>query len=199
VNGSFTSVIRVTGEEAPRPMFDPALLHRLEEQESKVPLPPGVTPSTPGQGLRLRPLEAADHTRGFLELLGQLTTVGEVSAEAWEQRFAAMEAAAGTYFVLVVEDLAEERVVGAATLVAEKKFIHGCGQVGRVEDVVVSDQHRGRQLGKLLVASCALLAARVGCYKVTLNCADPMVKFYTSLGFACEQGNANYMCVRLAH
>ena len=129
--------------------------------------------------------------------------MGEVSAEAWEQRFAAMEAAAGTYFVLVVEDLAEERVVGAATLVAEKKFIHGCGQVthvmvlmvlmvavmvvvvvlmmvvlmvtvtvtmtvqvGRVEDVVVSDQHRGRQLGKLLVASCALLATRVGCYKV---------------------------------
>lgn len=36
MNGSFTSVIRVTGEEAPRPMFDPALLHRLEEQESKV-------------------------------------------------------------------------------------------------------------------------------------------------------------------
>jgi hypothetical protein len=29
-------------------------------------------------------------------------------------------------------------VVGAATLLVEKKFIHECGQVGRVEDVVVS-------------------------------------------------------------
>ena len=29
-------------------------------------------------------------------------------------------------------------MVGAATLVVEKKFIHECGQVGRVEDVVVS-------------------------------------------------------------
>ena len=39
-------------------------------------------------------------------------------------------------------------------------------QVGRVEDVVVSDRHRGKQLGKLLVTSCALLANRIGCYKV---------------------------------
>jgi hypothetical protein len=30
------------------------------------------------------------------------------------------------------------KVVGAATLLVEKKFIHECGQVGRVEDVVVS-------------------------------------------------------------
>jgi hypothetical protein len=30
------------------------------------------------------------------------------------------------------------QVIGAATLMVEKKFIHECGQVGRVEDVVVS-------------------------------------------------------------
>lgn len=29
-------------------------------------------------------------------------------------------------------------MIGAATLVVERKFIHGCGRVGRVEDVVVS-------------------------------------------------------------
>ena len=34
-------------------------------------------------------------------------------------------------------------------------------------------------------------------FKVTLNCADKMVKFYNSLGYSCEQGNANYMCIRL--
>ena len=56
--------------------------------------------------------------------------------------------------------------MGAATLVREKKFIHSCGAVGRVEDVVVSDQYRGRQLGKLLVNTVTRLAVSTGCYKV---------------------------------
>ena len=30
------------------------------------------------------------------------------------------------------------KIIGASTLVVEKKFIHECGKVGRVEDVVVS-------------------------------------------------------------
>ena len=40
-----------------------------------------------------------------------------------------MKAASGSYYVLVVEEEGEGRVVGAATLVLERKFIHNCGQV----------------------------------------------------------------------
>ena len=64
------------------------------------------------------------------------------------------------------------QVVGAATLVVEQKFIHGCSQVGRVEDVVVSDKYRGRQLGKLMVSVAIIMARKLDCYKVTLNCTD---------------------------
>ena len=56
---------------------------------------------------------------------------------------------------------------------------------------------RGRQLGKLLLATLTLLARKQGCYKVTLNCADPMVKFYNGFGFRCEEGDANFMALRL--
>ena len=38
-----------------------------------------------------------------------------------------------------------------------------------VQDVVVSSSHRGKQLGKLVVSLASVLAARLGCYKVTLN------------------------------
>ena len=98
--------------------------------------------------------------------------------------------------MLVYENLLYQ-VVGAATLVVEEKFIHGCGQVGRVEDVVVGDEYRGRQLGKFLVAVAVLLAARLRCYKVTLNCKDTMIKFYNGIGFKCEDGDANFMVIRL--
>ena len=41
----------------------------------------------PGPGLRVRSLNIDDYDRGFLELLGQLTSVGNISREAWSQRF----------------------------------------------------------------------------------------------------------------
>ena len=64
-------------------------------------------------------------------------------------------------------------------------------------DVVVSDVYRGKQLGKLVVAVTSLLATKLGCYKITLNCNDKMIKFYNKLGYKSEDGNANYMCIRV--
>ena len=48
--------------------------------------------------------------------------------QQWEDRWNQLRAASG-YFIIVVEDVAEEKVVGAATLLVERKFIHQCGQV----------------------------------------------------------------------
>merc|ERR1712032_75425 len=142
---------------------------------------PPISIEAPGEGLMMRPLSQGDFHRGFLPLLSQLTTVGEVAEEQWQQRFKRMLSMQGTYLVTVIEDTNSRQVVGSATLVVEDKFIHDCGRVGRVEDVVVSKEVRGRQ----------------SCYKVTLNCADPMVKFYNGFGFRCEEGDANFMALRL--
>ena len=132
---------------------------------------------------------------------GQLTSVGDISREQWEQRWTEMRQCPDTYYVIVIEDTTVPggRVIGAATLVRERKFIHTCGSVGRIEDVVVSDDYRGKQLGKLVVSTASLLAVKLGCYKVTLNCNDRMIKFYSSLGYKSEDGNSNYMCIRVQH
>ena len=47
------------------------------------------------------------------------------------ERFYAMKSRPGTYFVTVLEDVNTGKIVGAATLVLELKFIHGCNQVGK--------------------------------------------------------------------
>ena len=196
----------VGGEEATEDIseeldniFDPSILQDLDISNlNGVKFnPPIENCLTPGADLRLRPLQIGDFSLGFLQLLTQLTKVGDISEDQWQQRFVDMKKKVGTYYVMVVEDRKTQQVVGATTLLVEQKFIHECSQVGRVEDVVVSDKYRGRQLGKFLVAVAILLAQKLHCYKVTLNCTDSMLAFYSGLGFKCEEGDANFMVIRL--
>ena len=196
VVNSFTSMIEVNRKEEDE-LFPSHVLTDLDLSQSAATFNPPLTVSSPGEGLRVRSLCLEDYDRGFLELFGQLTSVGNISREEWEVRFKEMKECKETYYVVVIEDVTVGRVIGAATLVAEKKFIHSCGMVGRLEDVVVSDVYRGKQLGKLVVTVTSLLATKLGCYKITLNCNDQMIKFYNSLGYKSEDGNANYMCIRV--
>lgn len=55
----------------------------------------------------------------------------------------------GGYYVTVIEDTRSNKIIGAASLISEFKFIHGCGLRARLEDVVVNNTYRGKQLGKL--------------------------------------------------
>ena len=170
VNGG-TSLIQVGGEEtSSTEMFSTSLLSDLDltSSVSQARFDPPLSVTEPGEGLVLRPLCLEDYDHGYLSLLSQLTSVGEISREEWEARWHQLRDSNSTYYVIVLEDRSLARVVGAATLVRERKFIHNCGSVGRLEDVVVSDDYRGRQLGKLLVTTASLLAVKLGCYKVNI-------------------------------
>jgi glucosamine-phosphate N-acetyltransferase len=104
--------------------------------------------------------------------------------------------AKGDYYVTVIEDARKNKIIGSATLVIERKFIHGCGNRAHLEDVVVDDTYRGKQLGKLIVVTVTLLAEYLGCYKMSLECKDQLLKFYRSIGYVDEPGNSNSMTLR---
>ncbi|KAF7990968.1 hypothetical protein HCN44_000773 [Aphidius gifuensis] len=146
--------------------------------------------------LLIRPLRASDYNKGFLQLLGQLTDVGNITKEKFLDRFYHMKKAGG-FYVIVVEDVNLKKVIGASTLVVEQKFIHNCALKGRLEDVVVNKTYRGKQLGKLLVSTITQLAKHLQCYKLALDCRDELISFYESLGYKREPGNANAMNIRL--
>lgn len=69
-------------------------------------------------------------------------------------------------------------------------------QRGRLEDVVVNTEYRGKQLGKLVVMAVTQLARSLQCYKLSLDCRDRLVPFYESLNFKKEPGNGNQMNTR---
>lgn len=175
-------------------LFDNELLKKLDYGELKT--NPKLLELLENNELVLRSLNRQDFNRGYLELLKQLTSVGQVNEEQFNKQFDLMKNCLNTYYIIVIEDLKLNKIIGAATLLVEFKFIHETSLRGRIEDVVVDNDYRGRQLGKLLLETTKLLAKHVGCYKLSLDCKDNMVKYYGSLQFICEPGNSNTMIIR---
>lgn len=177
-------------------LYNASLLLDLNFSQSLAKFSPPISAAHPGESwLKVRPLQSGDFHRGFLQALSQLTAVGNVSLAQFLNRFAQMRAS-GDYYVTVIVDTRYDKIIGSATLVLEHKFIHGCSVRGRLEDVVVDDTYRGKQLGKLIVVTVSLLAQRLGCYKMSLDCKDKLIPFYKSIGYVLEPGNANTMNIR---
>lgn len=172
-------------------LYDPAVLQSLDFTACAGSYKNGVSPQHPGQGLIVRPLALGDFHKGYLELLTQLTRVGDVTQEQYEDRFNNMKACPDTYYIVVIEDTTTGEIIGSGSLIKEQKFIHSASSRARVEDVVVSDQYRGKQLGKVLLDILIVLSKHLGCYKVSLECRDPVVQFYSQFGFATTKGQNN--------
>jgi glucosamine-phosphate N-acetyltransferase len=148
-----------------------------------------------GDNLILRPLKRSDYSKNYIGLLSQLTLVGDVSKEQFEKRFDAMRSCFNSYYILVVEDLSKHTICATITHVYEQKFLRNIGARGRIEDVVVDEKYRGKKLSKLLLDVAVQLSKLLGCYKISLECKDHLLKLYQQFGFSLEE-NQNYLCQR---
>jgi len=132
----------------------------------------------------LRNLDREDYEKGFLKILSQLTTVGNVSKEEFDQRLNDIQSAKPPFYkIFVLEDVKKGIIIGAATLLLELKFVHACGKVGHIEDVVVDKTYRGLNLGLILVKHLMDIAKEEKCYKIHLDCSEANVPFYEKCGF----------------
>ncbi|XP_061167885.1 glucosamine 6-phosphate N-acetyltransferase-like isoform X2 [Saccostrea echinata] len=170
-------------------LFDPQILHDLESEDQKsASYNPNINLTDLGEGFRIRPLCISDYDKGYLSLLKQLTEVGDISKEQFEERFNLMKSQSNLYYTVVIEDTVTHQVVGSATLIKQLKFVLQCGIKSRIEDVVVHSSYQGKQLDKLLFDVLTLLSKKLGCYKVSVECHERMVPFYSKLGFIKEKG-----------
>ncbi|KAI0599532.1 glucosamine 6-phosphate N-acetyltransferase [Biscogniauxia sp. FL1348] len=142
---------------------------------------PEVAAALP-KGYVARSLRPADYDTGFLDCLRVLTTVGEISKEAFDEQFQWMSTQK-TYYVLVIEDTASGKVVATGNLLVERKFIHSLGLVGHIEDIAVAKDQQGKKLGLRLIQALDFIAEKIGCYKTILDCSEANEGFYLKCGF----------------
>lgn len=132
--------------------------------------------------MNIRQLQLDDFQKGYLDLLSNLTQVGEGD---FLKRFSEIDKLYPYLQIWVIE--LEDRVIATGTVLIEPKFIHKCSYVGHIEDVVVSREYQGRGIGKMLIEQLTELCKKEGCYKVILDCSENKKGFYEKCGF----GNKN--------
>lgn len=135
--------------------------------------------------IKIRELEKDDLWNGFLTSLDSLRQASSIKKETALKVFNKIDK--NPDHIIAVAEL-DGKIVGAATLLLESKFIHEGGIVGHIEDVVVNKNHQGQKIGEKIIKYLLEQAKNKGCYKTILDCVDDLKPFYEKLGF---KQNAN--------
>lgn len=139
--------------------------------------------------MELKRLFAPDVTLEFLDVLSTLSAVGLTIEEATEIFRECLRD--GVFTIIAVIG---DRIVGTASLLIERKFIHKGGKVGHIEDVAVHQDFQGQGIGTAMVTHLSTIAHKKGCYKVVLDCDDALIDFYERCGFRRYQRQMRFDC-----
>ena len=164
---------------------------------------PGATPdadeeASGPESYVLRPLQSGDFQKGYKELLSQLTDVGDLEEDSFEEVLKRMQRSqaedeCNSIRTVVVERLFPDgkpgKLVAAASLLMEQKFSRGGKRCGHIEDVVTDAGHRKRGLARMILDQLVAEAGnptskRGACYKVILDCTEANSAVYAKCGYS---------------
>jgi glucosamine-phosphate N-acetyltransferase len=89
----------------------------------------------------------------------------------------------------------DSKLIGCATILYEKKFIHNMATLAHIEDVCVKEEYKGRGIGKMLIHKLIEQAKINKCYKIVLDCSEETSRFYSSCNFEKKEIQMIYRCV----
>lgn len=138
--------------------------------------------------IQFRLAEASDYDKGFPGILSQLTSLGPVTRKEYEDRLHELSLLNSQgrflFWIIIGEDVESQKIAACTTLLIEPKFIHRCGSVAHVEDVVVDLDYRKLSIGQKALDIAINIAKEQGCYKIILDCNRENVPFYQAVGFS---------------
>lgn len=77
----------------------------------------------------------------------------------------------------------DEKIVGIITLLIEQKLIHNGKSVGHIEDLVVLDLYRNKNIATKLIDYIIEYSKNNNCYKIILDCDIKLETFYIKKSF----------------
>jgi glucosamine-phosphate N-acetyltransferase len=127
----------------------------------------------------------------YMKLLSFLTNAPDISIKDFLDRVNQISKI-GDIIVCYYEDLENNKIkiLGSGTIIYEPKLIHGCKNVGHIEDIVVHDSYRSIGIAKNILNILVDFSNKNNCYKVILDCKEDLVVFYEKNGF---KHNGNQM------
>tara|TARA_Y100000389_G_scaffold202236_1_gene246968 strand:+ start:1479 stop:1898 length:420 start_codon:yes stop_codon:yes gene_type:complete len=126
--------------------------------------------------IKFRRVERKDLDKVF-PLLQQLTKIDYSSrdkSECWNSFISntSSNSIVGIY---------DNEIVAYGAVIIESK-IRG-ESAGHIEDIVVDNKVRGKNIGVKLIEELVKIAKEKNCYRVTLFCDEPLVNFYNKNNF----------------
>jgi glucosamine-phosphate N-acetyltransferase len=131
---------------------------------------------------KIKELKKKHITKELFETLGHLSDSTRIDIKKGRKIFKEIKKSKN-HFIYAAFDKENKEVIGMITLLVEPKFIHDCGYLGHIEDVVVRKDYEGLGIGKELIKKATKQAKKSECYRVILNCSDENMKFYEKHGY----------------
>ncbi len=75
----------------------------------------------------------------------------------------------------------KKKIIAYGGLVVENKIRGGIS--GQIEDIVVSNKVRNKNIGTKLIKHLVEIGKKKGCYRITLFCKESLINFYSKNGF----------------
>lgn len=85
--------------------------------------------------------------------------------------------------IYVLEDVKNNKLIGAGTLLFETKFIHNISLYSHIEDIIIKKEYRNFGYGKKLLLYLINVCKNKNCYKILLDCEEKLKSFYEKCGF----------------
>ena len=119
-----------------------------------------------------------------LSLLSELSMVTDLDTNLYLEHVKNISNI-GTIIVCYIENPISEKfdIIASGTIIIEPKLIRGGKNVGHIEDIVVKNTYRGRQISSDILNMLKNVAREKNCYKIILDCNEEVKKVYNRSGF----------------
>jgi len=93
----------------------------------------------------------------------------------------------GTIVVAITKDSSGNfEIIASGTIIIEPKIMRGGKSVGHIEDIVVSQEMRGKNISHHILQILKTIAKENNCYKVILNTDTKCKSVYLKNGFTVK-------------